>query len=138
MKLVTVRIFDNPINAHMLKSKLESEGIHVYLQDENTIGIDPLVSNALGGIKLKISENDIEKTRLVLKELDDTPYRDEDDNIAQCPKCESNDLIVGYNSMKGFIQIFSAIISLLLMLFPLYLKTVYKCKKCGNEFKLTN
>jgi len=136
MKLVTVRTFDSPINAHMLKSKLESEGIYCFLQDEHTITIDPLVSNALGGIKLRISEEDIEKTKVVLKEIDDTPYKDEEDNIAECPNCESKELIAGYNSMKGFSQIFAAIFSLLFMIFPLHLKTVYKCKNCDNEFKL--
>lgn len=136
MHLVTVKTFDNPIDAHMLKSKLLSEGIECYLHDEHTVSIDPLVSNAIGGIKLKISDIDIEKTKAVLKELDGTPYRDEDDNITQCPNCESKELIANYNSVKGFSQVLSSIVSILFMIFPLHLNTVYKCKNCGNEFKL--
>jgi hypothetical protein len=136
MKLVTARIFDNAIDAHMLKSKLESEGVLCYLQDEHTISIDPLYSNAVGGIKLRIKEEDIEKTKLILQEIENTPYRDEDNEIAQCPRCESTELIANYNSMKGFYQILSAIVSILLTIFPIHLKTVYKCKSCGTEFKL--
>jgi predicted nucleic-acid-binding Zn-ribbon protein len=136
MKLVTARTFDSPIDAHMLNSKLESEGIFCYLKDEHTITIDPLVSNAICGIKLQIKEEDIDKTKAVLKEIDNTPYRDKENNIAKCPKCESTDLIAGYISMKGFSQKFSAIISVLFMIFPFHLKTLYKCKECGTEFKL--
>ena len=136
MKLVTARIFDNPIDAHLLKSKLESEGIYCYLRDEHTITIDPLVSNALGGIKLQIKEGDIERTKVILKELDSSPYRDEENNIALCPKCESPDLISGYVSTKGFKGMFSAITSLLFMIYPFHLNKVFKCKECENEFKL--
>jgi len=126
------------MDAHLLKSKLESEGISCYLQDEHTITIDPLVSNALGGIKLKIKEEDTDKVKALFKELDGIPYTDGENNIAKCPQCESTELIAGYNSMKGFSQILSAIISILFMIFPLHLKTLYKCKKCGTEFKLKN
>lgn len=136
MKLITARTFDNPIDAHLLKSKLEDEGITCFLQDEHTITIDPLVSNAIGGIKLKIKEEDIEKVKIIFKKLDDIPYTDNDNNIAKCPKCNSTELIAGYNSMKGFSQILSALISLLLMIYPIHLKRLYKCKKCGTEFKL--
>lgn len=136
MKLITARIFDNPMDAHLLKSKLESLGVTCFLQDEHTVTIDPLVSNAIGGIKLKIKEEDIEKVKVIFKELDNSPYTDNEDNIAKCPKCESTELIASYNSMKGFSQIFSAIISILLMIYPLHLKKLYKCKKCGTEFKL--
>jgi len=136
LKLVTVRTFDNPIDAHMLKSKLESEGVSCYLQDEHTIAIDPLVSNALGGIKLKINEEDIDKTKSILNELEGASYRDEENNTIKCPSCESTELIAGYNSMKGFKEILSAITSILLMVFPFYLKRLFKCKKCGNEFEI--
>jgi hypothetical protein len=136
MKLVTVRTFDSPIDAHLLKSKLESEGIDCYLKDEHSISIDPMHSYALGGIKLQISDADIEKTKKVLQEIDKTPYRDENDKIAECPQCESQDLIAGYISMKGFPQIFSAIISVFFMVFPMHLKVFYKCNNCRNEFKL--
>ena len=136
MKLVTVRTFDNPIDAHMLKSKLESEGISCYLKDEHTITIDPLVSNALGGIKLRISDADIEKTKAILKEIDNSPYLDENNNIATCPKCNSSELIAGYNSIKSVSGIVSLITSLMFMIYPFHLNKLFKCKQCGNEFKL--
>ncbi len=58
MKLVTVQTFDNAIDVALLKSKLESEGVICYVFDEYTVTINPLLSNGIGGIKLKINEND--------------------------------------------------------------------------------
>ena len=136
VKLITARIFDNPIDAHLLKSKLESEGIYCYLKDEHTITIDPLVSNAIGGIKLQIKNEDVEKAKKVLKEIENTPYRDEEGNIAVCPNCDSKNLISNYISTKGFKEKLSAIITLLFASYPFYLNKVFKCKECGNEFKL--
>ena len=34
----------------ILRGKLESEGIPVFLKDENTINTDPLISDAIGGV----------------------------------------------------------------------------------------
>jgi len=42
----------------MVKSYLESEGIDCFLKDELTINSDPLISNAIGGVKLQVQEED--------------------------------------------------------------------------------
>ena len=47
----TLKIFENPIDAHLLKTKLESEGIDCYLIDENTVSVMPLYNITVGGIK---------------------------------------------------------------------------------------
>ncbi|GAF03390.1 hypothetical protein JCM21142_42060 [Saccharicrinis fermentans DSM 9555 = JCM 21142] len=57
-------------------------------------------------------------------------------NKIKCPECESTDFYTGFKSMKGIKRILSTVISLALMVFPIYYKTVYKCKKCGNELKM--
>jgi hypothetical protein len=54
MDLVTVKTFDNPIDAHLLRIHLESEGIPCYIFDEEIVAIQPLFANAVGGIKVKI------------------------------------------------------------------------------------
>ena len=61
MGLITVKIFDNAFEAHLLKTKLENEGIPCYLFDENIVGLNPFYNFAVGGIKLKISEQDKEQ-----------------------------------------------------------------------------
>lgn len=136
MGLITFKTFDNPIDAHILKAKLESEEIVCFIFDEHTIGINPLYSNALGGVKLKINEEDLEKATEIVRELNETPYTREDGKELVCPKCGSIHIESGYKSMRSFGAVISAIVSFLLLIFPLYRKTVYKCKDCGHEFEM--
>lgn len=135
MGLITLRTFDNSFEAHLLKTRLESENIQVYLFDENLVGLNPLYNVTVGGIKLKINENDIVKSRNIIEELDQIKLTNEQNEIITCPNCKSEDLIYGFKSMRGTKGVFSAILSIIFMVFPIYFKTVNKCKTCGTEFK---
>ena len=57
-KIVTLRRFLYLPDALAAKSALESAGIECFLADENTVRIDWLWSNLLGGIKLWVKEKD--------------------------------------------------------------------------------
>jgi len=74
-KLVTLTKFEFPQESYIIKSKLESEGIYVYLKDELTIQADNFVSNAIGGVKLQVYENDAEKAVEILKLFDVQIYK---------------------------------------------------------------
>lgn len=135
MEFITLKTFDNPIDAHILKSKLESEGIISFLFDENIVGINPLFSIAVGGIKLKINRSDYEKANSILDESIKNKLINDAGERIHCPKCKSEDLISDYTSIRGTKGIFTAIISFLLLVLPFYQNTVYKCKSCDFEFK---
>ncbi len=49
---------------------LEDVGIPVFVKDEFTILMNPLFSNAVGGIKLQVLEEDLEKASEVLKDFE--------------------------------------------------------------------
>ena len=74
--MITFRVFNTPIEAHMLKTKLESEGIPCFLQDEHIVSINPLYNYAVGGIKLNIWESDQEEAEKILEHIEQT-YREE-------------------------------------------------------------
>ena len=135
MEFTTIKTFDNPMEAHIVKSRLENEGISCFLFDENMMSINPLFNVTVGGIKLKVNTSDADKAKDIIELINASPITDEKDEQLSCPNCSSNDLISGYKSMKGSTGILSAIISFLLLVFPLYYKTVYKCKVCDTEFK---
>ncbi len=135
MPLITLIVFDNIIEAHLVKSKLESEGITAYLFDENINTMYPLYNIATGGIKLKTDEADVEKAQKILTEINNNQYSDTNNQILSCPECGSKDLYNNFKSMKGIKGIFSAVFSFLSMTFPIYYKVVYKCKSCGHEFR---
>lgn len=133
--LITIRSFENPIDAHLLKTKLEDEGIPCVVFDENMITLNPLFNVSVGGIKLKVHEHDIDRAMEVTKEYDNAPVTDEQDHVVQCPDCGSHELYTGFRSMKGWKGILSTIISFVLVVFPIHINTVYRCKECGCEFR---
>jgi hypothetical protein len=47
--------------------RLEAEGIRAYLQDEHTVTINPIFSNAIGGIKLMVFEQQVARARELLQ-----------------------------------------------------------------------
>jgi hypothetical protein len=135
MSLITIKTFENAVEAHLLRLKLENEGIQCFLVDENTVSLNPLFNIAIGGIKLRIDESDEAKAQELIAEMENAAFLDEDEQIIACPKCLSTDLYTNFKSMKGAKGVMSAIVSFLFMVFPIYYKSVYKCKACGHEFK---
>ena len=135
MELVTIKTFDNSIEAHIMKSKLESEDIMCFLLDENIVGLNPLYDVAVGGIKLKIKKSDVGQATEIIEESVKSAITNDQGEVVQCPNCKSEDIYSGFKSMKGTKGILSAIVSFLFMVYPIYYKTVYKCKKCRTEFK---
>jgi len=65
---VTVLTFTYPYEVAIIRSRLESEGIECFVQDELTVQVNPFYSNAIGGIKLQVRESDLERTIEILKE----------------------------------------------------------------------
>ena len=68
MNFIQVRSYDNYIYAHIILSMLQDAGINCYLKDEYTITIDPLLSPALGGIKLMVADSQLERALELLTE----------------------------------------------------------------------
>ncbi|HBS87120.1 MAG: hypothetical protein A2W91_02790 [Bacteroidetes bacterium GWF2_38_335] len=64
----TILTFTYPHEAHMAKLLLESEDIETMITDELTVQVDNFYSNAIGGVKLKVMEGDVEKSIILLKE----------------------------------------------------------------------
>ena len=135
MELITIKRFDNLIEAQMMKSKLESENITCFLFDQNMVGLNPLFNVTLGGIKLKVNKTEKEKATKIIEEILQASLVDDKSEVVKCPHCGSEDVYSDFKSMKGVKGILSAIVSFLFLVFPIYYKTVYKCKNCDKEFK---
>lgn len=59
----TLATFNAPIDAHMLVSRLEGNGIRAYTRDEHMVTLDWLASNAIGGVKVDVSDEDYDRAR---------------------------------------------------------------------------
>ena len=134
MKLIILKVFDNPVDLHILRSRLEADGITCFIFDENIVSINPLYNITVGGIKLKVRKDQYQLALDVLKELGDTPYTDEEGKEIHCPKCGSADLESGHRSVKGIRGIVAMFTAFLLTVFPFGLKFVWRCNQCGTEF----
>ncbi|MDP4205341.1 MAG: DUF2007 domain-containing protein [Bacteroidota bacterium] len=140
-RIVVLETFDNPIIANIHLAKLKENDIPCFLSDENIVSINPLFANAVGGIKLNIYEQDIEKAVEILKEeaevtMEEEPEITTDDSESKvvCPVCGSSNVSYGLAAQKRF-NLLVLIISFALMVFPFKNKKRYHCFDCGNEFK---
>ncbi|MEH6534837.1 MAG: DUF2007 domain-containing protein [Psychroserpens sp.] len=115
--------FPYSTEAQITKSKLEAEGISVMLLDEKTIDSDPLISQAIGGVKLLVANDDFEKALNIYNEI--RPYEvDTNGNPIQCPSCNSNHILIAPLERKN----------LFYMLFPFFEKTKHICNDCKTIF----
>ena len=65
----TIARFEYSSEAQIIKGRLEADGIQVFLSDNLTIDTDPLVSNAIGGVKLKVPTEDAKKAEEILRSI---------------------------------------------------------------------
>lgn len=79
---ITIKTFDNPIQAHLEKNRLVDAGIPAMLADENLVGMNWALSNAVGGIRLQVSEDDAAKAIAI---LDAEPEDSEPDDLEPKP-----------------------------------------------------
>ena len=118
-KFFTIAAFEYVADVQIVKGKLESEGIPVFLKDENTLNSDPIISNAIGGVKLQVYTSDKEKALEIYNEI--RAYAiDNSGNPISCPNCKAQKSEAYYERKTIFHK-----------LFPFFEKRKYKCLNCG-------
>ncbi|SNQ43600.1 putative signal transducing protein [Cellulophaga lytica] len=118
-KFYKLAAFEYLADTVIIKGKLESEGIQVFLKDENTVNSDPLISNAIGGIKLLVLGEDKNKALEIYNEIRSYAVDDNGKPLA-CPNCKAEKL-EGYYSRKGIFY----------KLFPFFEKRKFRCFNCN-------
>ncbi len=63
---VTIYTFNYPHQAMVITGRLDAEGIPYRLIDALTIQSDPLLSNAIGGVKLTVQEDYLDAAKEIL------------------------------------------------------------------------
>ena len=67
-ELVTIRNFRDLPEALLAQGRLESSGVESFLADDNMVRMDWLISNLLGGVKLKVEEANVEIAEEILNQ----------------------------------------------------------------------
>ncbi len=130
--LVTIAQFRDLPEAGLAKSKLEAAGITCFLDNEYTVGANWLYSNALGGVKLNVPEENAEEAKAILEENTESIASEEAEELlpdSACPACGATEI-----ETKNYTRKFAALTLLISLPLFLFWKR-YSCKSCGHRWK---
>lgn len=88
--LITIGRYLNPIEAHIVKGRLEAEGVPAYVQHEHHIWAKWTISLALGYVKVQVRPKDVEASSAVIEKLQAGEYALADEEVVDvscCPRC---------------------------------------------------
>jgi hypothetical protein len=128
MDFVILNSYNNYIEAHIAKGVLEEDGISCWLKDENTVTIDPILTNAVGGIKIMVAKANAEKAWEILSQL-----KKEQKLAVVCPNCGSHNTELVSTPRKP-INWLSAISTFFVGDYALTIEKVNHCFDCRHEF----
>ncbi|ANH82993.1 hypothetical protein A8C56_20185 [Niabella ginsenosidivorans] len=130
MDYVIASTYNNYIEAHLAMGNLQSESINCWLKDENTVTIDPILTNAVGGIKLMVAQPQIGRALDILKNT-----KKEYQQQHPCPHCGSTN-VEYVSTPKKASNWLGTLINLLLGIgAPLPVDKVHHCFDCGYEYE---
>lgn len=135
--IVVYQTFSDPVNAHIVKGLLDANGIDCFISDENIVSVNPLYSQAVGGVKLNVFEKDILRINSLLNAgitTEETEVTEKTDSSIVCPNCNSQNVAYG-GSVKRKFGLWNMILPFLLMVYPFTMRKAYHCFNCDHEFK---
>ena len=65
-EIVTFATYYNPMEAQIIRTKLEANGIHCLITDESLGVLYPVYNQGGGGIKIKVFARDLERSKEIV------------------------------------------------------------------------
>ena len=81
-----VAAYSKPEEAYLAKTRLEASGINATIRDDLTVSVYWLYSNAIGGVKVEVEDEDFDEARKVLM------LPKVDTGLLRCPHCGSDEV----------------------------------------------
>ncbi len=131
---VTIATFRDLPEAYLAIGKLESAAIEAYLDDEEIISMDWFWSNAMGGVKLRVHEDDADAAFDLLAMPIPAALQQEGGEAYRqpvCLRCGSLDISV-YDPVIGYRAF---VLSFLAIPLPIPRMPRWKCESCGAQWK---
>lgn len=128
MDFVVVNAYQNYVDAHIAMGVLEEKGIECWLKDENTVTIDPILTNAVGGIKVMVKKEEGQKAWDILENL-----RQQQKATVTCPKCGSHNIELVTTPRKAS-NWASALIGFFITSYAMPGGKANHCFDCSHEF----
>ena len=67
----------------MLQSRLQAEGVPAVVADAQIVGVNPLLTMAVGGARVLVRELDFERARQIVSAIDRGDYRLDDQTASE-------------------------------------------------------
>ena len=132
-ELVTVRKFESPFEAHMARTKLESNGIEAVVVDEHLADYNMIYGRTMGGVRLLVRAADGARARDVL-EIDRAPPSGRDTTV--CPSCGSDRVRHGLAPGNVLLQVLLVILVVVTGLLAfVFLRWRWRCEACGHVWR---
>jgi len=133
-ELVTLWRYRDLPEALVAKSKLDSDAVTCFLADFEIVRLNWFLSNAVGGVRLQVADEDAEHAWALLSEEITAGFTAEETGEAYhqpvCPNCQSRDVAFDYFH-RGLAAAVLWVISL-----PVWIpKRSWRCEDCGHEWK---
>jgi len=135
-RLVTVRVFVYAVHAHLAKALLAANGIHAFVADDGIVAANPLLSQAIGGVRLLVRDEDAPAAIRILKQS--ARSGDQMDGLqgtaenTECPRCHST----ATHFEKYWLRLLALTWLLLGIPLPFVLKR-WRCDRCGYTWRET-
>ncbi len=127
---ILINAYNNYVEAHIARGVLEEEGINCWLKDEYTLTIDPILTNAVGGIKLMVARSQAQRALDILARL-----RKDAKAVISCPKCGSHN-IEEISTPRKASNWLTALSTFFLSSYSVAPDKVNHCFDCGEEFEI--
>ena len=116
-----IAAYSTPSEANLVVARLKSFGIDAAIRDEHTVTLDWFLSNAIGGVKVEVQDEDFEEAKIILE------ISPEEHGVISCPHCGSHEIKFRVLSLLG------AMFLMLKLPIPLK-KASVDCMKCKKVF----
>ncbi len=130
VEMVAVATASQTMDATMIQVELDSCGIDSQLYSELTVAANPLLSNAVGGIRILVSARDFARASAILAERAQAKMQAAAIVAKTCPRCgDENGKARHLPIWVGILMILTLGAYSLLFPFPRYV-----CPRCKNKW----
>lgn len=143
--LVTIARFSFPYQAHLLRGRLESEGIEAFIQQEDNSSVLPYLAVTKSGISVLVKQSDKDAALEIMKSIEESVTPSADLPAALQIDGEVFDLVKGicpecsvpavYLRRSGTLASTAAIAFVAIITLPIKLKHNYFCNNCQSEWE---
>jgi hypothetical protein len=143
-QIVTLWRYRDLPEAWVAKSKLDSEKVWCFLADQEIVRLDWFLSNAVGGVRLQVADDEVQIAMELLSE--EIPASFSADEVgeeyrqAECPRCGSRDVsLVTMAKKLAFLLLCllylpASVLALLAMAQWVFTKP-WRCEDCRHDWK---